>query len=128
MKCLRFLLNASVQASRKVLLLSKVCRLGQQMVWLHLRALTESYSRQKQRRLHSTCYLWESAALPSPSSFPASPGSTEITFQSRSAHARLSMKLEIPERARLDLQLSSLTVQVSPVQWKSSCQCSLSPS
>lgn len=72
---------------------SKVCRLGWQRVQQHLRALTKSYSRRKRQLLHSTCYLWESAALPSPSSIPASPGSTEITFRSRSAHARLSIKL-----------------------------------
>lgn len=72
---------------------SNVHRLGWQRVRQHLRALTKSYGRQKQRLLCSTCYLRESAALPSPSSFPASPGSAEITFRSRSAHARLSIEL-----------------------------------
>lgn len=74
---------------------SKGYRLEQQRVWQHLRALTKSYSRQKHQLLLSTCYLQDSAALPSPSSFPASPGSTEITLHSRSAHARLLIKLGI---------------------------------
>jgi len=72
---------------------SKVCRLRPQRVQQHPRPLTKSDGRQKRWLLHSTCYLWESAALPSPSSFPARPGSTEITFCSRSAHARLLIKL-----------------------------------
>lgn len=88
-----FFCMSFVQAGKKVLYLARSAgwdAKGSGSIW---ELLTKSYRRGKWWLLHSTCYLWESAALPSPSSFPASPGSAEITFHSRSAHARLSIKL-----------------------------------
>lgn len=105
--------------------LAGVCRLGQRRARQHPRARSASHGRQKQRLLHSTCYLREAAALPSPSSSGKPwqrPDNIRFKICSCQVIDRGRKTSTWRERGQ-GFSLLNLWAKSRLVQWESRCQC-----